>query len=212
MDETGFLEEGQIFCRIASDKGHTAITGDVAVTRSPALHPGDIQLVKAVEVPKDHPLMCLHNVMVFSSKGVRVCPLYHYHVPRFLTAAKDLPSQLSGGDLDGDLYNVIYDPFLTPKFTYEPADYHAPNPVDIGRPVEKSDMTDHLISFMENDCLGQIANLHQILADQAEQGTLDADCIKLAELHSDAVDFSKTGIPVSTRHLRRVRKYLMTIG
>ena len=49
---------------------------------------------------------------------------------------------------------------------------------------------------METDQLGRIATLHQILADQREMGTLDPDCITLAELHSTAVDFTKTGIAV----------------
>lgn len=118
-------------------------------------------------------------MIVFSSQGQR-----------------DLPSQLSGGDLDGDLYNIIYDNSLYPKRLSHPADYPTPTAVDIGRPVERSDMTDFFINFMENDKVAQIATLHQILADQSELGTFDPVSINLAELHSTAVDFSKTGIPV----------------
>lgn len=157
------------------------ITGNVVITRSPALHPGDVQCVTAVDVPIDSPLRALHNVVVFSSHGLR-----------------DLPSQLSGGDLDGDLYNIIYDNNLYPKQLAQPADYPTATAIDIGRAVERSDMTDFFITFMENDNLGQIATLHQILADQHERGTFDPQCVLLAELHSTAVDFSKTGIPVST--------------
>lgn len=58
-------------------------------------------------------------------------------------------------------------------------------------------MTGFFIQFMENDQLGRIATLHQILADQMEHGTMDKGCIQLAEMHSTAVDFSKTGVPVS---------------
>jgi hypothetical protein len=58
-------------------------------------------------------------------------------------------------------------------------------------------MIEFFIQFMESDQLGQIATKHQILADQMEDGTLNPDCIKLAEMHSTAVDFAKTGIPVS---------------
>ncbi len=35
-----------------------------------------------------------------------------------------------------------------------------------------------------------------IIADQSTQGILDPDCIKLASLHSDAVDYPKSGQPV----------------
>ena len=125
----------------------------------------------------------------------------------------DLPSQLSGGDLDGkryrrfqcrssadieagDLYNVIYDDTLYPQKLSEPADYTIVAPIDIGREVKGSDMADFFIQFMENDALGRIATLHQTLADINDEGVFHPDCIKLAELHSTAVDFSKTGIPV----------------
>lgn len=48
MDETGILEEGQIFCIVVEDGVPTIITGKhVMVTRAPALHPGDIQIVEA---------------------------------------------------------------------------------------------------------------------------------------------------------------------
>ena len=86
MDETNTLAEGEIYC--CTDK--TVITGKVTITRAPALHPGDVRVADAVDVPDDSPLNALHNCIVFSQQGSR-----------------DLPSQLSGGDLDGDLYSVI---------------------------------------------------------------------------------------------------------
>ena len=181
MDESGFLQENEIYCYTHNEKGPNLLTGEVVITRSPALHPGDVQCVKAVDVPADNPLRALHNVVAFSSHGKR-----------------DLPSQLSGGDLDGDLYNIIYDDTLYPKQLFEPADYPPADPIDIGRTVQRSDMTDFFVQFMENDNLGLIATLHQILADQSSKGTFDPECIKVAGLHSTAVDFSKTGKPVRT--------------
>lgn len=89
MDETGFLKEGQVYAtydstrsdgRYESPPGHER---RVIVTRSPALHPGDIQIPMNVIPPQGHPLQSLSNVIVFSRHGER-----------------DLPSQLSGGDLD----------------------------------------------------------------------------------------------------------------
>lgn len=179
MDESGFLEEGEIYCYTHNETGPKLLTGNVVITRCPALHPGDVQCVRAVDVPADNPLRALHNVVAFSSHGQR-----------------DLPSQLSGGDLDGDLYNIIYDDTLYPQRISQPADYPIATPIDIGKPVERSDITNFFIQFMENDNLGLIATLHQILADQSPDGTFDPDCIRLAGMHSTAVDFSKTGIPV----------------
>lgn len=180
MDETGYLQEDEIYCSVHTEKGGQIIQGSVVITRSPALHPGDVRCVMAVDVPPDSPLQALHNVVVFSRHGER-----------------DLPSKLSGGDLDGDIYNIIYDDALYPKRLAQPADYPTAKPVDIGRPVERPDITDFFIRFMENDNLGLIATLHQILADRNPQGTFDPICVAVAEMHSTAVDFSKTGIPVS---------------
>ncbi|KAH0536953.1 hypothetical protein FGG08_006218 [Glutinoglossum americanum] len=184
MDETNILQEGQIFCVVETEEGgRSVIVGNVTITRAPALHPGDIQVATAVNVPADSPLNALHNCVVFSQRGRR-----------------DLPSQLSGGDLDGDLYNVIIHPGLRPKRTHQPADYPRVSPFDLGETVQRHHMTDFFIQFMENDQLGRIATLHQTLADQRMEGTLNPDCLTLASMHSDAVDFSKSGIPVDMKN------------
>lgn len=149
------------------------------MTRSPALHDGDIQFAQNVIPPDNHPLAELTNCIVFSSKGYR-----------------DLPSQLSGGDLDGDIFNVIWDTDAYPVRTFAPADYPRVSPVDIGRPVERDDMAQFFLDFMKTDHLGVIATRHMIMADQEAEGTSHPVCRKLAQLHSTAVDFSKTGIPV----------------
>lgn len=191
MDETGFLRENEVY--VTFDKGHaksgarmdsTLSDGPVIVTRCPALHPGDVQYVNMVTPPSSHPLRDLRNCIVFSQKGSR-----------------DLPSQLSGGDLDGDLYNVIWDVHATPSRTFPPADYPRVSPPVLDRPVTRDDIATFFINFMKSDILGLIANRHQILADVKELGTSDIDCIRLAKMHSTAVDYSKTGIAVSLQEM-----------
>ncbi|KAF4629048.1 hypothetical protein G7Y89_g9100 [Cudoniella acicularis] len=181
MDETGYLEEGQIFCTFNDFHGRPQILTQkrVLVSRAPALHPGDVQILEAVKPPADSPLRRLSNCICFSQKGFR-----------------DLPSQLSGGDLDGDLYLVIWDETLQPTMYFTPADYPRVVAIDIGRAVQPVDITEFFIKFMETDQLGRIAIRHVVLADRRPTGTSDPDCIILAEMHSTAVDFSKTGIPV----------------
>ncbi|KAI3400992.1 hypothetical protein diail_697 [Diaporthe ilicicola] len=193
MDETGFLQENEVYVtydtmgdRFDEPPG----PGPVIVTRSPALHPGDIQLPRNVIPPRGSPLRELSNVIVFSQHGER-----------------DLPSQLSGGDLDGDIFNVIWDEEVMPKETYSPADYPRVLPVELDREVTPEDMTDFFIDFMKTDHLGVVATRHMILADQKEEGTVHPDCLKLAELHSTAVDFSKTGIGVNLTTLPRANKF-----
>ncbi len=180
-DETGFLGEREVYVtwNDESSRKQIHLHGKVAVTRSPALHPGDVQVVTAVTPPDESSLWDLTNCVVFSQQGER-----------------DLPSMLSGGDLDGDLYNVIYDASLIPDKTEAPASYLPAQPMDIGRTVTVDDMTGFFVDFMQNDQLGRIATLHQVLADD-EQGTRSQPCLDLAALHSTAVDFSKTGVPVS---------------
>ncbi|KAF5012175.1 hypothetical protein FDECE_1765 [Fusarium decemcellulare] len=192
MDETGFLEPGQVY--VTYDKTYgvnnsrrinaTLEDGQIIVTRSPALHPGDIQVVHMVTPPKGHALRNLQNCIVFSQKGDR-----------------DLPSQLSGGDLDGDLYNVIWDPQAMPKRQFTAADYPRVSPEPLDRAVTSHDIADFFINFMRTDILGMIATRHVMLADYKELGTLDPDCLALANMHSTAVDFSKTGIPVDVKRL-----------
>ncbi|KAL2823196.1 RNA dependent RNA polymerase-domain-containing protein [Aspergillus cavernicola] len=193
MDETGFLEENEVY--VTYDTMHDRFNPPpldcrLLVTRSPALHDGDIQYVSNRRPPKDHPLNSLKNCIIFNKKGKR-----------------DLPSQLSGGDLDGDLYNIIWDPEAMPTRVFDPADYPRVDPVDIGRAVTKDDMAEFFIDFMQSDRLGVIATKHMILADQMEFGTSHSDCKKLAQLHSTAVDFSKTGIPVKLEEMPSMSRY-----
>ncbi|KAF4415615.1 RNA-directed RNA polymerase [Fusarium acutatum] len=160
--------------------------GRIIVTRSPALHPGDIQIVNQVTPPRGHPLRSLQNCIVFSQKGKR-----------------DLPSMLSGGDLDGDLYNIIWDPEALPDKYFLPADYPRVKPKPLDRPVKPQDIADFFVNFMRTDILGMIATRHVVLADYYEEGTTHPYCISLAGMHSTAVDFSKTGIPVDVKALPR---------
>ena len=181
VDETGTLRSREIYVSIRQKDGNDdVLTGDALVTRAPAMHPGDIQIVQAVDVPGSNPLKALHNCVAFSQHGDR-----------------DLPSQLSGGDLDGDLYNVIFDKRLFPKKFSPAAGYPWLPPVDIGRAVLSTDMTRFFITFMETDQLGYISNTHLQIADQKPEGTFSPECKTLAAMASTAVDYSKTGIPVS---------------
>lgn len=122
MDETGYLKEGQVYINFDTMNGRFALPPgngrQLLVTRSPALHPGDVQVASQKLPPEGHPLRMHTNVLVFSQHG-----------------ARDLPSQLSGGDLDGDIYNVIWDPEAMPLQVFSPADYPRVEPTDLGRKV-----------------------------------------------------------------------------
>ena len=66
-DEYDCLEEGEIFATVYDERKGTeqCIEGQVLITRSPQVHPGDVQLVNAVRRPE---LNHLKNVVVFSCR------------------------------------------------------------------------------------------------------------------------------------------------
>ena len=61
------MAEGEIFATVYDESKGTEqfIEGQVLITRSPQVHPGDVQLVKAVRRPE---LSHLRNVVVFSCR------------------------------------------------------------------------------------------------------------------------------------------------
>ncbi|KXS97177.1 hypothetical protein AC578_875 [Pseudocercospora eumusae] len=193
MDETGYLQENQIF--VITEKApeggkQILVKRNVVITRSPAMHPGDIQVVDAIDVPSNSILRRLANVVVFSKWGQR-----------------DLPSMLSGGDLDGDIYNIIWHEGMVPRTVYTAADYQRVDPLVLDREVKIKDMSDFFVTFMETDLLGMICTTHKQLADQRDAGSLDPDCMNLASLASTAVDYSKTGIAVNHKQIPRNDKF-----
>ncbi|KAG7285624.1 hypothetical protein NEMBOFW57_010253 [Staphylotrichum longicolle] len=181
MDETGFLKEGEVYVTFDNEDGrHHEPPGpvQVVVTRSPALHPGDVQIATNIIPPDGHPLIQLRNCVVFR------------------------------GDLDGDVFHVIWDPAVAGTVTtFDPADYARVQPLELDRPVTSADMAAFFVDFMRTDHLGVIATRHMVLADQRDHGTRDPDCIKLAELHSSAVDFSKSGRAVELSQLPRCSRW-----
>ncbi|KAG9298243.1 hypothetical protein G9A89_002731 [Geosiphon pyriformis] len=178
LDETETLKEEQVYICVSDQSNSSTrhvVTGPCVIFRNPCFHPGDIRIVNAVKCPKlDH----LVDVLVFPSLGYR-----------------DIPNQCSGGDLDGDDYTIIWDERLFPRIkNYPPMEYHAPDPSKVDN-VTIEHIQKFFINYILNDNLGQIANAHLAKADMAENGALHGSCLRLAQLHSEAVDFPKTGRP-----------------
>lgn len=177
VDETGTLDYGQVFIQISRnlkdpDKEKLIIQQRVVIGKSPCLHPGDVRTFDAIDCPSLHH-MC--DCIVFPSRGPR---------PH--------PNELSGSDLDGDLYHVIWLEELVPmEPNKDPMMYPTIPVMEIQDTVSTEHMLDFLKENIEFDCLGQINNLHKALVDQ--KGLDSESCLKLAELHTQAVDAPKTG-------------------
>ncbi|KAI5120647.1 hypothetical protein M0805_007984 [Coniferiporia weirii] len=191
-DIHSYLEENEVFVCIEEKKGERKyLEGPVCISRSPTVHPGDVQLAEAIGFPPaGSPLAkeCLQNTVVFSTKGYR-----------------SLPSCLGGGDLDGDLYNVTTYSGILPKKTRKAALYDAAKRKELDRPSTIDDVIDFIVDYMNADNIGIIATNWLIVADQSEEIIFDPDCLKLAQLHSNAVDYPKTGNAVPMTEIPKLK-------
>ncbi|KAJ3850837.1 RdRP-domain-containing protein [Lentinula lateritia] len=182
-DEWDCLEEGEIFAQVYDPRTQklAPIEGRVLITRSPQIHPGDCQFVEAVRRKElDH----LKNVVVFSCKG-----------------ARSLPSMLGGGDLDGDIYNLMLDDkFHPPKiFTADAGAYEPLPPTLTPHLCGVRDVVDFVINYIKSDLVGYISTTHLRISDV--NGLDCRDCLRLAEAASHAVDFPKVGTAVDFKTL-----------
>ncbi|KLO16990.1 RdRP-domain-containing protein [Schizopora paradoxa] len=187
-----YLQEGQVFiCIQERNEECKYLEGPVLVTRSPVIHPGDVQIAHAIGPPppgSPFAIEPLQNTVVFSTLGNR-----------------PLPSCLGGGDLDGDVYNVTVDDRLHPPKTYPPAGYEPAKRRELDRPSTIDDVADFVVDYIISDNLGVIAKRWMVIADQSDNGIFDVDCMKLSKLHSDAVDYPKTGSPVPLKDIPKDR-------
>lgn len=196
MDETNSLKPGEVFMRLSDNRNkdftplyHTnnnsslVFGQNVLVGRNPSLYPGDLRVLKLVDIPS---LQEYVDVLVFPSYGPR---------PHC--------DEMSGGDLDGDLYFIIWDQALIPTngydtLTYAKQDFSSDSLKTNSNPSEPITITikhvqDFFVDYIKNDNLGRIANLWLVHADMS--GADSDNCRQLAELHSTAVDFVKSGVP-----------------
>ena len=160
-----------------SEGKYEIVEGLCFLARNPSLHPGDIRVVRAVNCPQLHHL---RDVVVLPQTGDR-----------------DLSSMCSGGDLDGDDYIVVWDPELVPRnWFYKPMDFSTAGRERMPeKDVTLNDTTTFFVNYIKNDFLGMIAHAHVAWANDPLGGLEHPKCLELARLHSDAVDFNKSGVP-----------------
>ncbi|CAI5505552.1 unnamed protein product [Closterium sp. Naga37s-1] len=203
VDETGLLQYGQCFIQVcdatapapsatatlrlhSTGRGMGAprvVTGPVMFGKNPCLHPGDLRVLTAVDVP------CLHHLID--------CLVLPKHGPR------PHANEASGSDMDGDVYFVTWDKrLLPPRGSSEPMDYQ-PAKQDSHAPVTMQDVHRFFVDHMLNDSVGIICNAHVVHADQSPDGAFDDNCLTLARQAALAFDFPKTGVPGALGQLYR---------
>ena len=149
----------EVFVQVSQGSGNKprVITGPMLLARNPSLHPGDIRVVRGVDVPS---LRHLKDAVVLPQTGDR-----------------DIASMCSGGDLDGDDFLVMWDQDLLPKeWNHEPMNYTAPRPLTVPHEVEIEDITAFFVTYMKNDTLPTIAHAHVAQADYLDDGVKDSKC------------------------------------
>ena len=160
-------KEGQ--CVVKDEFGF--VEGKVVVCRSPSYAPGDLQVLEAIALPPQHPVSSMHNVIIFSTQGQRPDP-----------------DKMSGGDLDGDLYLVIWDERILKFWRQiggeEIQEYDGPS--GSTKTGKQDEDWIRYIAVWENSMLAQIDACFFQLA--AEKGVKSPECIKLCGLFSRAVD------------------------
>ncbi|KAL0420729.1 UNVERIFIED_CONTAM: RNA-dependent RNA polymerase 1 [Sesamum latifolium] len=205
LDETGTLEYGEVFVQFSgalrrqfneksimfndymSKEYNYIVKGKVVVAKNPCLHPGDVRVLKAVDVKALHHMV---DCVVFPKKGMR---------PH--------PNECSGSDLDGDIYFVCWDPDLIPPRQVPPMDYDPAPTTGLDHDVTIEEVEEYFTNYIVNDSLGIISNAHTVFADKEESMALSEPCLALARLFSIAVDFPKTGIPAEIPSYLRVKEY-----
>ncbi|CAF4102022.1 unnamed protein product [Rotaria sordida] len=209
VDEYNVLKSDQVFIQYTildrnrnnnNNKNKTRILDQrkVVITKNPCHHPGDMRTFTAINHPK---LKHLKDVVVFSQQGDRPAP-----------------HDISGSDLDGDEYLVVWHEDLVPTKTNNapPYDYDSQTPADkFDGPVTRSNINDTILRIAEQDCLGRLSNLHLAFADKFGVDNVNSpakDVLSTTELAgaiSQEVDSGKTGYhPLSENDIAKLNNAL----
>ncbi|KAK7914883.1 RNA polymerase-like protein [Apiospora marii] len=212
VDFWGLLDEGEIHLGFSSNFqdddsrfSETYLHGmDVLVARSPAHYTSDIQKVKAVFKPELGPLK---DVVVFPSKGNVA-----------------LADKLSGGDYDGDIAWVCWDPDIVGNFVNadvpacpdlfkegvltKQAETYSDLALQHGTEAS-SKFFDAAFQFnMQSSLLGLCTNFKERLGYQ-RRSVGDEAAVRLSTLLSNLVDQAKQGIRFTNTDWIRFRNHLL---
>ena len=216
IDETRTLKHNEVFVRIIKpfskkEEQDFTLEGEVYVTKNPCLHPGDIKILKAVnnEVVYKN-LNHMINVIVFSSLEDE-------------NDKRPIQNQISGGDLDGDVYYVSWNKDIIdgiikrnvasqedPKYPQNPKIDENNNKTGMNnnniileKTISMNDVILSHINTMKNDLVPLISNLYLAHADNdLIQGPFNEKCRMLSDLFIIAIDSQKNGKFISQDILR----------
>ena len=134
------------------------------------------------------------------TKPLTINPLFSCEGPRPHT------NEISGSDLDGDVYWVCWLPDLVPEPTnqIDPLDYDTLEKKLLDHAITMDDVAEFLIDYMANDFLGELCNAHLAWADL--ESATSPRCVELARDIAAVVDYPKTGVnPVNDEKRRELK-------
>lgn len=183
LDEYQVLEYGEVYfqyTKLCPDGSMVVdetvvLEGEVMVTKFPCLQPGDVRKFRAVAHPR---LKHIKDCLVFPSKGNRS------HC-----------DEMSGSDLDGDEYAIIFEEKLFfPGQNRPPMDFPYGLNSNKSGGITKNDMVEFFLKYLMMNNIGVVANTHLMYSDFLPDGLDDPDCENLAYLYNVSLDFPKTGV------------------
>ena len=207
IDETGILKHNEVFIHIIKSSEYNEdneinliLNQEIFVTKNPCLYPGDIRILNAVNNEKIYSnLYHMINVIVFSSQDS-------------INDMRPIQNQISGGDLDGDIYYVSWNkkiieniikrnikPLEDPNYSnnydneilYNIESYNNNNDNKL---VGEKEILSSYIDILENDLVPRISNLYIAHADNdLKNGPFSEKCMELSKIFLIAIDSQKTG-------------------
>uniref|UniRef100_A0A0M3INC5 RNA-dependent RNA polymerase n=1 Tax=Ascaris lumbricoides TaxID=6252 RepID=A0A0M3INC5_ASCLU len=195
------------------------LKGRVLMTKNPSIVAGDARVFDAIDVPE---LRHLVDVVVFPQYGPRphpdemagsdldgdeYCVIWdeellldcNEEASDFTKQSREpddvAEDKVVSSDLDGDEYCVIWDEELLLDCNEEASDFtkQSREPDDVAEDKVVAAMRKFFVDYIKQDSIGTIANSFLVNADL--YGICSEVCMNIAQKHSQAVDFPKTGQP-----------------
>ncbi|CAF3971427.1 unnamed protein product, partial [Adineta steineri] len=114
-------------------------------------------------------------------------------------------NEISGSDLDGDLYWVYWGTDLIVKNIIPPLAYTAASKKTVPE-VTPELIINHILNTMDDQTSGIICSTHSVIADKDPDGTKSKDCKYLAKLFPRAIDSVKTGEEINMEMVKELRE------
>lgn len=153
LDETFTLNYGEVYAQIVEDGEAFELEGTVVVFRNPSVLPSDIRILTAKRNVSPRLKSLYQNCLVIPAQG----QASHAH-------------ECSGGDLDGDLYYIIWDQRLIPPNLTAPGrkviEVETEEIVSASKGHSDEEMMRFFCDFAAKNQLGIIANAHLATADK----------------------------------------------